>query len=417
MNNCTIIGVGQTGFSPENRFRSMAELALEAVERALEDAQLDIKDVDNVVTASVDLWDGKTASNIALTEVVGAVMKPEARVAGDGILAAIHAAAGIMSGQYGTALVLASCKPLDGEHQKITNWTFDPVYQQTLGLDDLIAAGLQANAFMKRSKITHETLSEVVMKNHSYGELNPRTLAGSVHESGPEVYPSEAGKHLSVRGLKVANLQKYISEGIERSLSGRLAKPLRTADVAPLADGAAALILCREDRAPSAINGRPTVKLKGMGHAMDVHYLGDRDLSESMAMRNAAKMAYKMADISDPGAQIDLAEISEPFSYVELLAYEGLGFCGRGEAGEMLNNGSTLPMGSLPVNPSGGMLSGIPPFVAGLNRIIEATLQLRGEAGEEIQVKHEPRVALAHGSHGPAGQCQGVVILASEAKK
>jgi acetyl-CoA C-acetyltransferase len=65
--------------------------------------------------------------------------------------------------------------------------------------------------------------------------------------------------------------------------------------------------------------------------------------------------------------------------------------------------------GEIPVNPSGGMLSGNPNIVAGMTRVAEAVLQLRGEAGER-QVAGA-KMALAHGFTGACGQLQGVMIL------
>ena len=120
-------------------------------------------------------------------------------------------------------------------------------------------------------------------------------------------------------------------------------------------------------------------------------------------------MAYDMAGITDPLKEIDVAEISEEYSYQELLWMEGLGFCGRGEAGKLIDDGVTQMGGQLPVNPSGGMLSGNPTIVAGAARAAEAVLQLRGEAGDR-QVPGAS-VALAHGVTGICGQHQCVSIL------
>ncbi len=114
MTGAVVIGVGQTAYEPAKPAQAIPEMVLEAVERALADARIGMSEVDAVVTASVDLWDGRTASNIQVTEVVGAVMRPEARVAGDGLLAAIHAAMTVGAGAYGTVLVAAHCKMSEG---------------------------------------------------------------------------------------------------------------------------------------------------------------------------------------------------------------------------------------------------------------------------------------------------------------
>jgi len=104
--------------------------------------------------------------------------------------------------------------------------------------------------------------------------------------------------------------------------------------------------------------------------------------------------------------------LGEEFSYQELLWLEGLDMCDRGEAGRMIDSGMTALNGKKPVNPSGGLLGGVPANVAGLNRVAEAVLQLRGEAGER-QVKN-PHLAVAQGHSGFCGQHQCVIVLGNE---
>ena len=116
-----------------------------------------------------------------------------------------------------------------------------------------------------------------------------------------------------------------------------------------------------------------------------------------------------MAGIRNPLREIDVAEISEEFTYQELLWTEGLGFCDRGEGGKLVDSGKTRMGGKLPVNPSGGLLSGNPNGVAGMARAAEAVLQLRGQAGKR-QVPGA-KIALAHGVTGICGQHQAVMIL------
>ena len=116
-----------------------------------------------------------------------------------------------------------------------------------------------------------------------------------------------------------------------------------------------------------------------------------------------------MAGITNPLREIDVAEICEQYSYQELLWTEGLGFCGGGDGGKLVDAGVTSMGGELPVNPSGGMLSGNPTMVAGMTRVTEATLQLRGEAGGR-QIPGA-KTALAHGFTGACGQHHCVLVL------
>ncbi|MGQ9655610.1 MAG: thiolase C-terminal domain-containing protein, partial [Thermodesulfobacteriota bacterium] len=141
------------------------------------------------------------------------------------------------------------------------------------------------------------------------------------------------------------------------------------------------------------------------------YYLGERDLTDPVALVKSAKKAYEMAGIADPRREIDVVELSEYYSYQELLWSEGLGLCERGQGGRLLDSGSTQIQGPIPVNPSGGVLAGNPFTVAGLVRVAEAYLQLKGQAGEH-QVEGA-KTALAHGTTGPCGQQHCVMILKS----
>jgi acetyl-CoA C-acetyltransferase len=171
-----------------------------------------------------------------------------------------------------------------------------------------------------------------------------------------------------------------------------------------------AIILASEKKAKD-ITDKP-IWVKGMGVCYDAHYLGDRDLADCMALERAAATAYRMAKIKNPRKEVDVIELGDEFSYQELLWLEGLGMCGRGEAGLLTESGMTAIKGKLPVNPSGGLLAGVPANVAGLNRVAEAVLQLRGEA-DAHQVKN-PKTALAQGHSGFCGQHQCVIVLGKE---
>jgi acetyl-CoA C-acetyltransferase len=116
-----------------------------------------------------------------------------------------------------------------------------------------------------------------------------------------------------------------------------------------------------------------------------------------------------MAGVTDPMKDVDVVELYDAFSYMELMWMEGLGLCRQGEAGAMIDKGVTEMKGKLPVNPSGGVLSAHAVQVAGLARIAEAVLQLRGEAGAR-QV-HGAKRALAHGIEGACGQGHCVFVL------
>jgi len=123
-------------------------------------------------------------------------------------------------------------------------------------------------------------------------------------------------------------------------------------------------------------------------------------------------MAYKMAGITNPRKEIDVAEPYDPFDYKELHHLEGLQLAGKGEAPKMTVDGVTQRDGDLPVCPSGGLLGvGNPIAAAGMMKICEIFWQLRGEAGKR-QVKKDARTGLAQ-AWGDLMQVGTVTVMRS----
>lgn len=361
MEPIAVVGVGQTAFSGERRESTHAELVHEAVLAALADAGLSIKDIDNIVTCSNDFWDGRTISSMAIGDAAGAAYgegKNISTVEGDGTSAAFYGASRILSGSYKTTLVVAHSKGSEGDSSLITNAFCDPVSERAIGLDATSAAALQARVYLDAERLGPEDCAQVVVKNRRHGAKNPQ-----------------------------AHLREAIS--LETVLgSPELAPPLRQNDVCPISDGAAAVILASADAAPRA-KTKP-VWLRGVGLCADAP-MTQRPLNESSALRKAAASAYSMAGVSDPAREIDLAEISEQYSYQELLWLKELRYPRTDR-----------------VNLSGGCLSAHAWNAAGLVRMIEAALQLRGQAANQGP---GGRLALAHGQYGLCGQSQTVWVL------
>ena len=372
-----VIGASQTRFESDKGYEAITETVFKVVREAMADAGVNRDDLDSVVTSSVDLWDGRTASNQMLTDVVGSIMKPESRVAGDGLGAAFQGMTTILAGASEITLVVSQCRGSMGDHYEISNWVFDPIYQQTLGLDYLSASALQANCYMRQFGISQEECARVVVKNLRDAQNNPY---------------AQMTMPVTVDDVMASPMWAY---------------PIKEMDAAPISDGACAVILASRERA-KALSKKP-IWIHGAGSCVDSHYLGDRDLAGGDALIRASKKAYGMAGIRDPLEDLDVAEVSAAFSYQELLWSELMGFCRRGEGARILQEGMTSLGGALPVNPSGGMIAGNPVTVAGLTRLVEAVLQVRGEAGAR-QVRGA-RKALAHGTTGCCGQGQYVMIV------
>jgi acetyl-CoA C-acetyltransferase len=111
----------------------------------------------------------------------------------------------------------------------------------------------------------------------------------------------------------------------------------------------------------------------------------------------AAKQAFAMAGMTP--ADIDVAEVHDFFTGIELMSYEDLGFADRFEAHKLVETEATSVGGALPVNPSGGLKAkGHPPGATGVAQCVELFAQLRGEAVNQVD---GARVALAHNVGGP----------------
>ncbi|MBI5604113.1 MAG: thiolase family protein [Deltaproteobacteria bacterium] len=376
MERIAIVGVGQTKYERRKKGEIFYDLVYEVTVKAMEDAGFTLNDIDNVITISNDFWDGRTISCMAVQEAAGAHDKNVSTVEGDGTFGAFYGAMRVLGG-FGTTLVVAHSKGSEGDPRFITNGMFDPIYHRPLGIEVLSASALQANVYMEKYGVTEEQFAQVSVKNHGNARKNP-----------------------------LAQLPMNITvEDVMRSR--KIADPLKLLDCSPISDGAAAIIIANEERARKA--HKKPVWIKGIAHCSEAYFLGDRDLADPIALKEAAKKAYAMAGIRDPLKEIDVVELYDAFSYMEPLWLEGLGFCGPGEGGRMIEKKISTMEGSLPVNPSGGVLSAHPVLAAGLARIIEGVLQIRGEAGEH-QIDGV-KTALAQGINGPCGQSHCIWIM------
>ena len=381
-----IVASAQTKFVSSQTELSIGELIWQLVDQILKETGLRFEAqegnknglfIEKIISCSEDYWQGRTISDMLYHMELGALGMSLTKVAGDGAFAVYHGAMSILSGKYDVALVIAHRKESETTRSVIENAGFDPIYLRPLGIDFLTAAAMQANRYIYRNGATEEQFAEVVVKNKGNAFLNP--------------YAQEA-------------MRITVPEVLQSKM---LSSPLKELECKPVSDGACALILASEEKAKT-LTSKP-VWITGMGNCYDVHYLGDRDLSDCKSLQIAAQKAYAIAGITYPSKEIQLAEISEEFSYQELLWMEGLNLCKRGEAGRLIQNGVTKTDGQLPVNPSGGVLSGNPSGVAGMVRVAEAFLQLSDRAGDRQIPKAE--TALAHGTYGPAGQAHCVIIL------
>ena len=143
MEDTAIVGIGMTAIEANKVADTFADMAWEAVNKALDDAGMTIDDVDNVITTSNDFWDGRTISCMAVSDASGASKKNVSCVEGDGTFGAFYALARILSGSYGSTLVTGHSKGSESVSSLITNAAFDPIYARALGMDMVTASALQ----------------------------------------------------------------------------------------------------------------------------------------------------------------------------------------------------------------------------------------------------------------------------------
>ncbi|MBN1375475.1 MAG: thiolase family protein, partial [Dehalococcoidia bacterium] len=358
------------------------ELAHEVVKQVMDQTGLEFSEdgrgIDSSVAVSDDFWEARTISDVPLGDALGGHGRDTLKVAQDGSMGVLYSAATVLSGHDDIVLLAGGVKESQIlSRNLLTNCGFDPIYIRKLGLDYVSAAALQANRYMHKFGITREQCAKVAVKNRKNALNNPFALA-----------PME---------LTVQDVLK----------SRMLAFPITELEAYPVSDGAIAMIIASEEKAKKLTN-KP-VWIEGFGSCRDAHNPGERELADCDALVDSARQAYRMADIKNPVKDIDLFEISEHCSYQELLWTEGLGLCGRGGGGKLIDSGKTQLNGELPVNPSGGVLSGVPALLAGMSCVAEAFFQLRGEAGKRQVDK--AKKALAHGTVGPCGQMHCVIIL------
>ena len=376
----SIVGVAQTKYEEDKIDQTYSELVFEVVKKLNEELGITKEDVGCIITSSNDFNDGRTIANMGIQDAVGAVRKSESRVSGDGAFAFVYGAMRILSEAYDTIMVVSHTKCSEVDQYLVNNTIFDPYYQRHLGLDQVSSAGLMANMYTSKYGVTEEQAAKVVVKNRKNACNNP-----------------------------LAHLQEEVS--VEDVLSSpMMAYPLKKLEFPPFSDGAVAMLLTSDKNAKKFTDA--PVWLKGYGSCTDAYYLGHRNMTDLIALELAAKEAYKMAGVKNPLKDLNVCEVSEYFSVHELMIYEALGLCGKGEGGTFMDSGETQMEGSIPVNPSGGVLSSNPTMANGLIRVAEIALQLSNKA-DKRQVPNA-RTGLAYGMNGICSQGNCVLIFGGE---
>ena len=366
-----IAAVGCTKIASERRDCNARDLLAEAALDLLADAGMDGLDAVQHGLASFesDHFNMQMTLGAILQDTIGMTPKPSVRIEGGGATGALalrSAWAHIQSGLCDSILVYGVEKNGRGVSSRTANQLFalsaDVDWETAVGGTYTGFYAAMMRAHMEAYGTREEQFAHVAVRNRGNAAFNPIA-------------------------------QKPMQLTIDDVLASRpVAEPYKLLDCSLLSDGAACMLLASEgwarEHAPK-FRERPPVYFTGTGCGTDTMRLGDRypQISNFRAKQVAAQAAYKMAGISDPMRQIDVAELYDSYSGVEIQAVEDLGWVSRGEGGAAVAGGAFDLDGLLPVNPSGGLLGrGAPVGATGILQAIEIAQQLWGEVDPRRQV-------------------------------
>ncbi len=361
-----VIGTGQTEFKHHHGDKTYVELAQTAAKLALDDAGLSPDDIDAVVfsMAPTEFMGVNDADRWAVEHVFGAG-KPFMRVHTGGATGGSAFHAGyfhVASGLHRTVLVVGADRIAETpDAQHVLNLIWDPFYETDFALNTVTMTALAAQRYMHRYGTTEQQYARVVVRAR-------RNAMGN--------------RYAHLKGeIAVDDVMK----------SPRIAWPFKRFDICPRSSGAAAVVLSNlavareKSTRPAFVNGVSAVSHSVfMGDRMG--FWSDTEFADQDGLWMAARECYRQAGIVDPAHEIQVAELYDPFSSFQFPILESVGFCGRGEAAAISDEGGWDLGGCIPINPSGGTLCTNPIGVTGLVRMIDGALQVMGKAGTN-QVK------------------------------
>lgn len=364
-----IKGVGMTRFDYDQK--PWWGYAFAAAIDALKDAKMNIGGIDAIVfsgmssaaggehqTHKVSLLSGLFKTNVPIIETPS--------VCGGGG-AAFWTGLRLLRGQeINNVLVLAGEKLVDNRAEVTTDYILsaaERAIEQPEGLLFPAQNALVFQQYCKKYGGSHEDLELIAFKNHQNAVANPKA-------------------YYYKRPVAMEKIKE----------SPVVAEPLRLMDCSLSVNGGAAAIISKD---------QTDIEIIGSGFATDYILTFEReDKTHFAATQLAAQKAFKMAGLTPQ--DINIAEIHDAFTSVELLSYEDIGFAAPGKGGELIRSGKINLGGSMPINPSGGLKAkGHPISATGLAQIYEITNQLRGNCGER-QAKNA-KIGLTHNIGGAGG--------------
>ena len=350
MQKVSIVGAAMSKFGkrPDTTFQ---DLGWPVVKASLKDAGMQREQIQAVYCGSA--YGGRLTGQRVLRPIgmTGIPVINCENACSSGATAFKEAYHAVATGLYDTALIIGIDKLtmlggglLPGQPE---DWDVE------LGLSMPALYAMRANRYMHEHNVSFERLSQIPVKAHRLGALNP-----------------------------YAQFRKEVT--LQEVMAGKpVADPFTMHHCCPTGDGAAAVIICSEDFG-KRIDRKP-VWVAGSELTSGRYVTGFRDMTIPEITARGAKEIYEQTGIGPQ--DIHVAEVHDAFSIAELLYYEAFGFCQQGEGMELLESGATTLGGKIPVNTSGGLLcKGHPVGATGVAQMVEIVWQLRGEAhGRQVE--------------------------------
>ena len=362
MREVAIIGAGLVPFGkyPE---KTLADIAWPAVKQAIEDSGIHKKEIGAAYCGTA--LGGMMAGQRILKKVglTGLPIINIENACSSSSTAFREAWISVAAGVYDAALVIGVEKltkfgggtlPLEKEDFEVTHGLVMPALY-----------AMRARRYMHEFGLTEDQLAMVSVKARKHGGLNP---------------DAQFRDPVTVEQVKQAR---------------PVADPMTLFHCCPSGDGAAAVVICSAEKARQHTSS--PVWVLGSEINSGMYMTGFRDMTSPEITVRGAEQLYEEAGIGPE--DVDLAEVHDAFAIAELLYYEALGFCARGDAAKLLEDGDSSLGGRIPVNPSGGLLAkGHPIGATGVAQIVEIVRQLRGHCGDR-QVEGA-KVGLTHCTGG-----------------
>ena len=372
-----IVGIAETDYI-RGADDSVPELVLDACVRAVQDAGLDPSDVDGIIPPPGFISTEEIAANLGASEIRYAVT---VHMGGASPTAALQSAAmAIAAGIANTVVVTvgwngySAMRPRPNvrpSKRRMDPGPFIDVSRNFYAPYGVRSAVQWYSMYIQRYVdlygITPEDAAQVALTSREHAHLNDKALMG--------------GRSMTMDDYLAS---PYITE------------PMRKLDCCLETDCAAAVVLTSTERAKDLAH-TPVVYLGGAeGHPYPADEITNRPDMLKLGLDSAAPRAFEMAGVKP--ADMDFLQIYDCFTYVVLMELEAIGMCEKGGAGEFVADGNISLSGKYPMNTHGGLLS--QGHCWGLNHIVEATRQLRHEAGRAQVADAELGVVTGYGDLG-----------------